>query len=41
MLATLKMIREKYGSAEDYLLKHCKVSPETIAKVRENLVVKS
>lgn len=39
MLATLAMIRKDWGSAEDYFLKEAKVSPETIARVRQKLLV--
>lgn len=37
MMATLAMIREEWGSAEDYVIKGCKLSPETIARLRQKL----
>jgi len=39
MLATLDMIRQRYGSVEGYVIDHCRVSPETIKRLRRNLVV--
>ncbi|KAL7929001.1 protein-tyrosine phosphatase-like protein [Trichoderma chlorosporum] len=39
MMATLAMIREEWGSAEDYIIKECKLSPETIACIRQKLLV--
>ena len=39
MLGTLAMIRDTYGSAESYLVDHCRVSRETLERVRRNLVV--
>jgi len=39
MLGTLAMIRDTYGSAESYLVDHCRVSRETLEKLRRNLVV--
>ncbi|KAK4443715.1 protein-tyrosine phosphatase-like protein [Podospora aff. communis PSN243] len=39
MLATLAMIREKYGSVESYVVDHCRVSRETVEQLRKNLVV--
>lgn len=38
MLATLALIREKYGGAEGYLKAACGFSDEDISKVRKNLV---
>ncbi|THV06664.1 hypothetical protein K435DRAFT_773023 [Dendrothele bispora CBS 962.96] len=38
MIATLKMIREKYGSAEGYLKSHTNIKDEDIQKLRENLL---
>ncbi|KAM7201442.1 Protein-tyrosine phosphatase-like protein [Naviculisporaceae sp. PSN 640] len=41
MLETLKMIRTKYGSVEKYVVDHCKVSPETVERLRRNLTVEA
>lgn len=39
MLATLKVLREEYGSVEEYVLNECKISPEDIAQLRRNFIV--
>ncbi|KAK4683004.1 hypothetical protein QC764_121230 [Podospora pseudoanserina] len=39
MLATLRYIRQKYGSVEEYLLQHMGLSQETLDKIKKNLVV--
>ncbi|KAK0633761.1 protein-tyrosine phosphatase-like protein [Immersiella caudata] len=39
MIATLAMIRQKYGSVESYVVDHCRVSRETVERLRKNLVV--
>ncbi|OAA35432.1 Protein-tyrosine/Dual-specificity phosphatase [Metarhizium rileyi] len=39
MLATLKVMREEYGSVEEYVLNECKISPEEIARLRQNFIV--
>ncbi|KAL7948018.1 protein-tyrosine phosphatase-like protein [Trichoderma barbatum] len=39
MMATLAMIREEWGSAEEYIVKECKLSPETVARIRQKLLV--
>ncbi|KAJ7286863.1 protein-tyrosine phosphatase-like protein [Mycena rebaudengoi] len=39
MLATLNMIREKYGSAEGYVTSHTSLTAEDVLKLRQNLVV--
>jgi hypothetical protein len=39
MLATLKVIRDEYGSVEDYVLNECKLSPGEIAVLRRNFMV--
>lgn len=38
MVATLAMVRKKWGSVEGYFLNEAKVSPETIARVRQKLL---
>ncbi|KAK0725765.1 protein-tyrosine phosphatase-like protein [Lasiosphaeris hirsuta] len=39
MLATLGMVREKYGSVESYVVDHCRVSRDTVEQLRRNLIV--
>lgn len=39
MIATLKMMRTKYGDAETYLVDHCRIERHLIERVRRNLVV--
>ncbi|KAK0763706.1 hypothetical protein N5P37_003087 [Trichoderma harzianum] len=39
MMATLAMIREEWGSVEEYIVNECKLSPETIARIRQKLLV--
>lgn len=39
MLATLAMIREKYGSVERYVVDQCRVTPAAVDRIRNNLVV--
>lgn len=39
MLATLKMIREKFGGPEQYMIEKCGLSKEDIQKIRDNLIV--
>lgn len=39
MLATLAMIREKYGSVEGYVVDECRVTPAAVEQIRKNLVV--
>lgn len=39
MMATLAMIRDEWGSVDAYLTKECGLSPETIARIRQKLVV--
>lgn len=38
MLGTLAMMRDTYGSVEGYLVDHCRVSRETLEKLRRSLV---
>lgn len=37
MLATLQMIKEKYGGAAEYAKKECGQSDEDLAKIRKNM----
>jgi hypothetical protein len=37
MLATLEVLREEYGSVEDYVVDVCGLSQEEIARIRRNL----
>ncbi|KAL7922801.1 protein-tyrosine phosphatase-like protein [Trichoderma austrokoningii] len=39
MVATLAMVRKEWGSVEGYFLKEAKLSPETISRVRQKLLV--
>lgn len=39
MLATLLMIREKFGGAEEYIIQKCGLSKEEVDKIKKNLVV--
>jgi hypothetical protein len=39
MLATLSMIREKFGSAENYIVEKCGISKEEVAMIKANLIV--
>lgn len=39
MMATLKMIRERYGGAEGYIREQCGLSDEEIVKIKSSLVV--
>ncbi|KAB5559774.1 tyrosine phosphatase [Coniochaeta sp. 2T2.1] len=39
MLATLTMIREKYGSVESYVMEQCRVTRPSVEQIRRNLVV--
>ncbi len=41
MLATLKMIREKYGGVEQYVIDRCGLTKEDVQRIRTNLVVKA
>jgi hypothetical protein len=41
MLATLAMIREKYGSVESYVIDHCRISPAAVDQIRKNLIVEA
>ncbi|KAG8406437.1 hypothetical protein J3459_012373 [Metarhizium acridum] len=41
MLATLKVMREQYGSVEEYVLNECRVSPDEIERLRRNFIVES
>jgi hypothetical protein len=41
MLATLKMIREKYGGPEKYAIDKCGLTREDVDRIRSNLIVKA
>lgn len=41
MLATLKMIREKYGGPEQYVINRCGLTKDDVDRIRSNLVVKA
>lgn len=38
MLATLKMIEEKYGGAEGYVTARCGLATNDVVQIRRNLV---
>ena len=39
MLATLKMLREKFGGAEEYMIDKCGLTKDDVEKIRSNLIV--
>ena len=39
MLATLGMIRKKYGSVEEYVIDHCRLDAPAVDRIRQNLIV--
>lgn len=39
MLATLKMIREKFGGPEGYVTEKCGLTKDEVDKIRKNLIV--
>jgi hypothetical protein len=39
MLATLKIIREKFGGVETYMIEQCGLTKEDIERIRSNLVI--
>ena len=39
MYATLSMIREKFGSAEKYMIEKCGLSAEEVAMIKKNMIV--
>lgn len=39
MLATMVMIHEKYGSAEDYVRTVCGITAEEIERIRQVMIV--
>jgi len=39
MLATLKIIKEEFGGAENYMIEKCGLTKEEVEKVRSNLIV--
>jgi hypothetical protein len=39
MLETLRMVREKFGSAEGYVIQKCGLTMAEVEKIRKNLVV--
>lgn len=41
MLATLRMIRERFGGPEQYVIEKCGLSQEDVEKIRANLVVET
>lgn len=41
MLATLKMLHEKFGGAEGYVMEKCGLTIEEVEKIRKNLIIES
>ncbi len=41
MLGTLKAIREKYGSAEGYVIQKCGLTKDEVQRIRKNLIVEA
>ncbi len=39
MLSTLRMIREKFGGAEGYVIEKCGLTADEVEKIRKNLIV--
>jgi protein tyrosine/serine phosphatase len=39
MLGTLALIRQKYGSVEGYVVDRCRISPDAVGRIRQNLIV--
>ncbi|QLI72117.1 uncharacterized protein G6M90_00g083220 [Metarhizium brunneum] len=39
MLATLQVMREEYGSVEEYVVNECRLSPDEIERLRRNFIV--
>lgn len=39
MLATLVMIREKFGGPEGYVTEKCGLTADEVQRIRENLIV--
>lgn len=41
MLASLKMLRDTYGSVVDYVTQHCGLSSQEVEQIRRNMLVDS
>ena len=39
MIATLKIIKEKFGGPEVYMIERCGLTHEEVQKIRSNLVI--
>jgi len=39
MLATLRMMRERFGGPEQYVIERCGLTKEDVDRIRSNLVV--
>jgi hypothetical protein len=39
MLATLRLIREKFGGPEEYVIEKCGLTKEEVEMIRKNLIV--
>jgi len=40
-MATLKIIREKFGGPEGYMIEKCGLTKEEVDKIRTNLIVEA
>jgi hypothetical protein len=41
MISTLRVIREKFGGAEAYVIEKCGLTEEEVAKIRANMIVET
>ncbi|KAG5920714.1 hypothetical protein E4U53_003884, partial [Claviceps sorghi] len=41
MLATLQVMREEYGSVDEYVLNECGLTPRDIDQIRSNFIVEA
>ena len=39
MLATLKMLKERFGGADQYMTEKCGLTKEDLERIRSNLIV--
>ena len=39
MIAALKMLRDEYGSVQDYVTKHCGLTPQAVERIRQNMTM--
>jgi hypothetical protein len=41
MMSTLRVIREKFGGAEGYVIEKCGLTKEEVEKIKANLIVET